>query len=297
MRNFLDLPSDLRGDLQIFNVPATGNNQFVAWQKPRGLGMCHMVVIAGGGAGGAGGAGSASTSRDGGGGGGSSSLTRVTCPLFFLPDMLYVQVGAGGNASLASAGINSVVSVYPSTAQASNYVGAAIAGNQGSTGAAGGAGASGGTIVGFSTNTLAGMAQMTSVAGQAGAAGGVGNSTGGTTTFPATSILMMGGAGGAGSVAADLAGGVVATYAANSIIGQAVPSAPTAGAGNNGSDGPTLWQPMWFFGGGGGSSSNAGVGAFGGNGSYGAGGGGGGAGVTGGNGGNGGNGLVIIYSW
>ena len=72
----------------------------------------------------------------------------------------------------------------------------------------------------------------------------------------------------------------------------------TPGTGSvDGSGGPEIWKPMFFFGGVGGSSNNTGIGGNGGNGSYGSGGGGGGAGTTGGRGGNGGSGIVIITCW
>lgn len=107
-----------------------------------------------------------------------------------------------------------------------------------------------------------------------------------------TSVLALGGAGGAGTMSADFAGGGY-TAIANSWLSEKRPIAPAAGS-FDGSGGTQLWNPFFSFGGVGGSSSNAGVGGNGGNGAHGAGGGGGGGGTTGGRGGNGGDGLVII---
>ena len=74
---------------------ATGGWQ--TWIKTRGKSMINITVIGGGGGGGAGTVGAAAaTTRTGGGGGGSGAVVQATGPLLVLPDILYVQAGAGG---------------------------------------------------------------------------------------------------------------------------------------------------------------------------------------------------------
>jgi hypothetical protein len=292
-------------DVQIFTVPSTvTNTQWHTWQKPRGKTMAHMIVIGGGGGGGGGFTGAAASARGGGGSGGSSAVTRVTIPLIFLPDTLYIQVGAGGagvgsGGGTAGSGILSYVAVFPNTT-ASNVIAlsgaAGAAGGTTGTGAAVGAAGAAGTIATIASMPLAGAGQYQMIAGQIGVAGGaVTGAVGTAQSIPTTSVITTAGSGGAGTTSADFAGGLF-TSISNTLLSEARPATPAAGS-FDGSGGVTLWKPMFFFGGVGGSSSNTGIGGNGGNGSYGSGGGGGGGGTTGGRGGDGGSGIVIIMSW
>lgn len=301
-------PDRTGGNLQIFTRPSTvTNTQWMTWSKPAGCSMAFMMVIGGGGGGGGGFTRAAAAAGGGGGGGGSSAVTRVWMPLCLLPDRLYIQVGAGGQGvasggGTAGSGVLSYVAVYPNTA-ALNVV--AVSGNAGAvgggtgTGAAVGAAGTAGTIATIANMPLAGLGSYVFIAGQIGIAGGaVAGANGGAQSFPTTSIITMGGTGGAGTTSADFAGGGVSA-SANTLLSDFKPTAPAAGS-NNGSAGYLIRPPSgpWFsFCGLGGSSSNTGIGGAGGNGGPGSGGGGGGAGTTGGRGGDGGSGMVLIQCW
>lgn len=78
-------------DVQIFTNPSTVTNvQWCTWKKPRGKSMMHILCIGGGGGGGGGFTRTAGNAGGGGGSGGGSAQTRVTLPLFYVPDILYV---------------------------------------------------------------------------------------------------------------------------------------------------------------------------------------------------------------
>jgi hypothetical protein len=301
-----NLPSKFGGnDVQIFTQPCTvTNTQWLTYRRPRGITMLHIICIGGGGGGGGGFTAAAAAARGGGGSGGGSACTRVTIPAFLLPEVLYVQVGAGGGGvgsggGTATSGVLSYVSVWPNTT-ANNVVAisgaaAAVGGGTG-TGAAVGAAGTAGTIAVIGSMPLAGLGHFDLIAGQIGVAGGaVAGANGTAQVLPTTSILCGGGSGGAGTTSADFAGGAF-TATANTLVSEQRPATPAAGS-NPGSGGPAIWAPFFMFGGGGGSSSNTAAGGAGGNGAYGAGGGGGGGGTTGGRGGDGGNGIVIITGW
>lgn len=306
MLDLLHLPKDTgNSDVQYFTTPSTVTNlQWNTYLKPRGKTMLSILCIGGGGGGGGGFTGVAASARGGGGSGGSSSITRVIIPFYFLPDVLYIQVGSGGQGvgsggGTAGSGILSYVTVAPNTT-ATNCI--AISGAAGavggSTGTAAAVGAAGtaGTIGVIGSCPFAGLGNFQFIAGQNGVAGGaVAGAVGTAQTIPTTSVLTTGGSGGAGTTSADFAGGLF-TAIAFSYLSEQRPATPAAGS-FDGSGGSTLWKPFFSFGGTGGSSSNAGIGGNGGNGGYGAGGGGGGAGTTGGRGGDGGNGIVIMTAW
>lgn len=290
------------GNTQIFNRPSrVTNTQWMTWIKPRGLSMAHIIGFGGGGGGGGGFSAAAGNARGGGGAGGSSGVTRVTIPLFLIPDMLYIQVGVGGLGGPAGTGGTdgelSYVSIAPNTT-ATNVLLICPNGTlgNGGSGTAAGTGGSAGAAGSISQMPLAGLGQFATIGGQAGAAGGAQTGAIGVAiAIPVTSTLCQGGSGGAGTTSADFAGGEC-TAIANSWLSQQRPATPAAGS-FNGSGGPQIWKPFFSFGGLGGSSSNTGLGGNGGNGAHGAGGGGGGGGTTGGRGGDGGGGIVIIICW
>ena len=275
--------------------------------------MAHIICI-GGAAGGGGGA-AGGTGVSGGGGGGSSAVTRVTIPIFLLPDVLYIQVGAGGIGGLGdvigatgngTAGLLSYVAVYPNTT-ASNVLaisGAAGAGGGGNGNTGAGTAGTAGTIAVIGSMPLAGLGQFALIAGQDGLAGVVTDADGQSESIPVTSVITTGGASGGSSSTVDHKGGAF-TVIASSLLSLSAPIAPAAGA-NDGSAGPQLWEPLFSFGGCGGSGIAAGLnpGGVGGRGARGGGGGGGGTSPTGRggggtrvSGGHGGDGIVMIYAW
>lgn len=294
-------------DVQVFNRPSTvTDTQWLTWTKPRGATMVNILAIGGGGGGGGGFTAAAAAARGGGGGGGSSAHSRCLLPCLYLPDILYIQVGQGGQGVLsgggtAGSGILSYVSIAPNLTTSNLLLASGAAGAVGGvtgTGAAAGTGGAAGTAVAAgSAMPLSGAGQVNWTAGQVGSAGGAQTgAVGVAVAIPVTQALCQGGSGGAGVTAADFAGGLF-TAIAGSWLSEQRPATPAAGTAGHGSGGPQIWQPFFSFGGGGGSSSNASAGANGGNGAHGAGGGGGGGGTTGGRGGNGGSGIVIILSW
>lgn len=306
MLDTFHLPTAQGGaDIQMFTGPATVTNlQWTPWLKPRGKSMLHAICIGGGGGGGGGFSGGSGTNRGGGGSGGSSGITRVTIPLILLPDILYIQVGAGGVGigvgGTAGAGILSWISIYPhfenTNILAVSGATPASGGANGTSGASGTFG-SGGVIASIATMPLALMGQFNFSVGKDGVTGGAPGVAGTNLDFfsPTTTFGTMSGTGGAGVSSTDLAGGAFNTLA-NSLLRSYSPDAAPAGS-NDGSGGPMIWKPFFSFGGMGGGSSNTGPGGNGGNGAYGSGGGGGGGGTTGGKGGDGGPGLVMMIAW
>lgn len=304
MLDVFGLPSERNCDIQVFTRPCTALHfQYETWRRPRGCSMSTMLAIGGGGGGGGGHSAAAGNARGGGGAGGSSGISRLTIPIFLLPEILYVQVGAGGTGGAATVNGNNGVSSWIGISTQNSTVNRVLvsgdtqaSGGVAGTGAAAGTGGNAGTIGSIGNCVFAGLGNFNFIAGQAGAAGGSQAGANGTAiTIPTSSCVCQGGSGGGGTTSADFAGGAF-TAVAGAFISDFRPSTPAAGS-NSGSGGPQLWRPFFSFGGGGGSSSNTGVGGHGGKGAYGAGGGGGGGGTTGGTGGDGGQGIVIIISW
>lgn len=299
------LPTGIKTDVQIFNVPSTSSGlQVHTWTKPPWATMAYMLCIGGGGGGGGGFTRAASAAGGGGGGGGSSGQSRLVIPTIFLPDTLFVEVGAGGQGvasggGTAGTGGISFISLQPNATSLNAVLASANAGATGGgtgTGAAVGAAGTGATAVTIGNSVFSGLGVYQFLGGQSGVAGGaVAGANGTANTIPTTGIMTMGGTGGAGTTSADFAGGAI-TASADSLISQMRPATPAAGS-FNGSGGYFSQKPFFSFPGLGGSSSNTSTGGAGGNGAYGSGGGGGGAGTTGGRGGNGGGGYVAIISW
>jgi len=270
-----------------------------------------MVLFVGIGSGSGGGGGwtrAAGTPGGGAGGGATGGMARVLVPAFLIPDVLYLQIGAGGVGGPAtttigggngSPGIRTYVSVSPSTV-ANNVLlvssnAAPTAGQSGDSTAAGSNGIAA-TIATIANMPLAAMGIFSMIAGQDGGIGAPQTGSDGiSVTFPTTGLRVTGGAGGAGVTAVDFAGGII-TPTANSYLGEQCAAAPAAGSAS-GSGGRLIMWPLFGLGGCGGSASNAGNGGDGGNGGIGSGGGGAGSGVTGGAGGVGGSGLIEITCW
>jgi hypothetical protein len=272
--------------LDLFNTPVPQNANYQEfygggtvrdWVKPRGSSMVRMVLIGAGG-GGVGG----SLTNTLGAGGASGAITTWIGPAIFVPDVLRVVIGAGGNGGLEdgngqNGGATSI------TYQAKETAGYTLLT---ANGGGGGTGITGGAAAAASSNNYFGAAGIfSSIAGQAGAPRN-GAITASTTTF------LSGGAGGAAT--SGVPGSNVNTnYGYPTITGGA------GTTGGNGGDGFFITQPLMLgAGGAGGGGHSSGTSGSGGNGGIGCGGGGGGRGTTsGGKGGNGGPGAVFIWSW
>jgi hypothetical protein len=302
MLDFSHIPKGYAGaaDQQIFigtNTSIVGASQ--QWLKPRGISMIQILCL---GQGGNGGAGAIGATALGGTGGGSGAQSALLIPAAFIPDVLYIQAGAGG----AGTAIASIVATRPHGATAASIplpqdtfliAGGAI-GNAVTAGAVG-------TIA---TAILSGKGMATFLAGIAGgAAGAITGTAGAAVAANTTGLLVSGGGGGGGmSAAAAAAGGAAFTTAMTSGYtgaggGTAGASAVNGGQGNNG----VVDLSRLVFGGGGGGGAGfpavtVSAPGTGGGGGFGCGGGGGGGGVTGQTiavGGRGGAGLVIVNCW
>lgn len=313
--DLFNLPPTTSANVQVFTGPVSTvtNVQWFTWTKPRGVSMIEFIGIGSGSGGGGAFSNIAGSTRGGSGGGASGGMARVLIPAIFIPDVVYLQIGAGGVGGIptatnvvpalandGTAGVITYVSVAPNTA-AGNVIlrssNAAPTRGQCGSGTAAGSNGAGGTIATIANMPIAALGVYFMIAGQDGAIGAPETGANGfSVALPTTGIRAGGGAGGAGVTATDFAGGII-TPIASTYLGQQCAAAPAAGAGGDGSGGPMIWQPLFGFGGCGGSSSNTGTGGNGGNGGYGAGGGGAGSGVTGGYGGAGGSGLIAITCW
>ena len=230
------------------------------WVKPRGASMCRMLLIGAGAGGRIGSSGNLV-------GGGSGAVTQWIGPAIFIPDILRISLGAGGESG--AAGGNTTI-IYQSK-DGTGYT--LLTANGAASQTAGAA----------SSNNYFGAAGIfKSIAGQNGAAIAT-SITASTTTF------LSGGAGGNAS-GAGAGGNVACNYGYPTIAG--------GGNGLKGADGFFITQPIMMGAGGAGGGSSSSIGGNGGNGGIGCGGGGGGFGnTTIGLGGRGGDGAVFIWTW
>lgn len=307
MLDFSHIPSQYpNADVQVFVGTSSGSSQRIAWTKPRGKTMGHILLVGCGGNGGNGVVG-ANSLAGGGGGGGSGGQTSIRFPLWAIPDTLFISLVVGG------AYQNSSISIAPDATIITNNVliqaGAGAAGGNGTTVPAGG---SAGAAAGVQSGTFMPLGWQwiqQALAGQAGSAGGT-TTSGSSVTLPTTGLLVTGGTSGAGLPAAAAQGNSGGNFNGGGIFPsrtggwfQAVATLPGI-AGDSGQQ-PTPSVLLFYGGLGGGSShgSATGAGLFGGNGGDGApgcGGGGGGACLTGGVagvGGKGGPAFCIITCW
>ena len=297
--NFSDNACSLKR--QVFHCNASTGSTWQTWVKPRNTKFVSFFVLGGGGGGGGGQTNPASNTRRGGGSGGSSSFTTGLFIATLIPDILYIQVGAGGaGGGAAAAGGNgdlSYVSLYPDTTiNPGNVIlqsGDSPAGGAATIAAGGTAGVAGAAWTGtlFDKNGLVSVFD-----GQIGVTGPLGAPT----NKSISGLTSAGASGGGVATSTASSGGTIIGAGFIPTISGGVVSGGTGGAGYAStipSNNMTSRLPMIFTGGAGGGASNATAGGNGGNGSYGCGGGGGGGGTTGGNGGNGGHGVIIITSW
>jgi hypothetical protein len=290
----------------------TLSSQWQTWRKPRGVKNVYMIGVGGGSSGAVGD--NAAATNVGGNGGGSGGQTCVWIPAFFVPDVLYVQCGAGGrqpttlvSGQLQQGGGPTYVAIEPSTTLTANMTVLLANGGQAAS-------VSGGVLATIAGMPLAARGFYTFFAGQAGTSGGfAGNGNGTALTFPTTGLMVMGGAGGGGG--GNPTGGVGGSRSVPAGVpindfflptqtgGIAAASATPAGAGGSGVIVRNFIMNYGGLGGGGASSASGGVAGAGGNGAPGSGGGGSGGSTTvaGANTlarpGNGGDGFVIIMSW
>ena len=286
--------------------------QWQTWRKPRGVKNIYMIGV-GGGSSGAVGPNSASTNA-GGGGGGSGGQTSLWIPAFFVPDVLYIQCGAGGKQpttlvsnQLQQGGGPTYVTIEPSTTLTPNMT--LLLANGGVSGVA-----SAGAVATLAGMPLANRGNYTFFAGAGGGAGGTaGNGTGITVNYPTSGLMVTAGTGGGGGGSATGGpGGQMGAPAGSPLdffflpIRQGASPASGATPAAAGESGVILGNYIMNYGGlGGGGASNAsgGQAGAGGNGAPGSGGGGSGGSTTvaGANTlarpGNGGDGFVLILSW
>lgn len=306
---FAHLPNLYEGsDVQMFTLPTSNSGLgWHVWNKPRGKTMLDLLLVGGAGGGGGGFSGIAGSGRGGGGGGACSGFAHVVIPLIYLPDVLYVQIGAGSQGvtvGQAADGVISFVCCQPGTATLNGDTVAASQGTApkgGNTGTAIAAGNGGtpGTASTLSIMPIAGSGQVTFIVGVAGSIGGVpAGAAGPNNPQNLTGIMTWPGGGGGGTTSADFAGSDQRAGTVG-LLQEAVGGAAPAGS-NDGASGRLLLPPrypLYSTSGCGGASSNAGVGGIGGDGGPGSGGGGGGGGTTGGRGGKGGDGFAIFTCW
>ena len=290
----------------------TLNSQWQTWRKPRGVKNVYMIGV-GGGSSGACGANTAATNV-GGAGGGSGGQTCVWIPSFFVPDVLYVQCGAGGqhpttlvSGQTQQGGGPTYVAIEPSTTLTANMT--VLLANGGVAGA----------VTGGAVATIAGMPQAargfyTFFVGQSGGAGGAaGSGSGSNVGYPTTGLMVQGGSGGGGGGNPTGGTGGSRTVPAGVPIndfflpaqsgGTAASGAIPAGAGGSGVIVRNFIMNYGGLGGGGASDTSGGVAGAGGEGAPGCGGGGSGGSTTVAGAdtlarpGDGGDGFVIVMSW
>ena len=301
-----------------FNLALPNENSFVfntpgifPFVKPYGIQFIHMICIGGGGAGGAG-ATLASGSTGGGGGGGAAGITTGIFPADFLPDTVYVSVGAGGAGGIGAGAAGELSAIYLLNQISTTTNGillSAPGGNGGGTTTTSAGGAAG-TLVSAATITsmpAASIGIFTSMDGPAGALGGsevTAPAAGvGSSVIALASSIVCGGAGGGSLGASNFrfsGGSVAATTNASGNINLPTISAGTSSTPAQAQNGTFIFAPHFVSLGGAGGAGDTTIIKPGGIGGMGSGGGGGGAGRTGfgsGNGGNGGNGIVIISCW
>lgn len=263
-------PSGLPTSPHVEKIEFTGNTltagtSWQTWTKPAGKSMLSMMLFGGGGGGGMGAIGNPSTAA-GGGGGGSGGLTIVEMPLAFLPNRLYISVGA----AKTGAGIGSYVSTQPNLT-ANHVVACAYGGAVGGSATDNTAGSAGGAAGAPSAaNMPLGWAFRKAVLGGiGGGAGSTGYSTGGIINMPSTGLRMTGGGGG-GGVGADGNVGENGGYFEPAVVNTVYLYHPggigpelaevAPGAGNHGYRVDTGTGNYFYLGGtGGGSSSTNGL--------------------------------------
>jgi len=303
-----DIPSPEFNVKTFISAPtATGASSWQTWVKPRGCSFIHIFAVGGGGGGGAAIVGDSYLSTGCGGGGGSGTQSSLLFLADNLPDMLFIQVGNGGEGGTGAgvAGGTSVVSIAAITT--GNLVLISTSGGSGGglgSGTTSGLGGNGGATTTIASSVLSYLAQLTyggtiSIAGQAGTAGGTFAMGGVNLVLPITGLIVTGGTGGG---SANAPGGNFITPVGDYVFPVQLGGLANIGVDSKGSNGFKVPNLLYFYGGTGGGSNffGNGVGGSGGIGSYGCGGGGGGLTYDTGlraSGGKGGSGFVTITAY
>ena len=277
-------------DIQIFYA---NGSAWQTWRKPKKCSYVYIMCIGGAG-GGAGGFVNSVYSP----GGASAGISRALYNTQQIPDILYIQVGLGGQGGVSvnpgSAGTRSWVSLQPSSAVAQILI-------QGS----GGSAAAGGTNTGLNSPgesnitqigvTFLTLSNFIGTQGVTSVASASVPTPPNITPFTSQIVTQGGGGGGVGPTS----GASILSTTISPLISGGLSSG--SGNGGDGANGITSYKPFYSLGGsGGGNSQSGGNGGKGGDGGIGSGGGGGGGGASGfigGTGGKGGDGLVIIISF
>ena len=317
MLDFNHILSTPGADIQYF-VGYAGPTliQWQTWRKPRGVKFIYLLGVGGGASGGTGV--NTGTTSGGGQGGDSGAQTNLMIPAMMVPDVLYIQCGAGGpgpttSGSTGNAGVPTYVTIEPDTTLTANmtllFANGGTVGSTAATTTVGGTSGTPAAAAPIANMPLAGRGFYTFLAGQAGTTGGGANNVGVALTVPTTGLMVTGGAGGGGcNSGTGAAGGALS--APTGSLGQdffptiagglaAVTSIP-AGAGVSGYIARNYLMNYGGAGGGGGTLTAGGFSGAGAPGAPGCGGGGsGGANTT--NtalkAGDGGPGFVLIASW
>jgi hypothetical protein len=302
------LPEIGRGKIEAFTFTGTSASRSAVWQKPRGYDFCSILCVGSGGGGGGGAGNSAGSAKGGGGGGASGGFVRALFPIWVLPDVLYIDVsagGAGGNGGTGGSGNGggqpgaSSVRLAPSASDTLALLASqsnSPAGAGGGTSSAGGTGGAAPAASSANNMRFINMAiAFAAIAGTAGTNGGAHTGAIGVAHAIGNTHLFLPGTGGAGCTTTEFAGGAHTAIADSPYIG----SAGGIAGGGVGNPGFRIGSMLAYYGGTGGGSSNSTTGGRGGDAVVpGGGGGGGGGGVTtGGRGGDGGPGLVVIHCW
>ena len=217
MLDFNNILATPGADIQYFQGPATTTLlQWQTWKKPRGAKWIHMIGVGGAG-GGSTGINTGLTSG-GGAGGTSGAQSVVMIPAMFVPDVLYIQAGAGGPGGAASgvaggAGTVTYVCIEPYTTIApagTLLLAPAGTANNPATATTGGTGGAAVNATTIASMCLAGRGFYTLIAAQTGITGGANTAAGLSQNNPTIGLMVTGGAGGGGcNAATGFAGGTI----------------------------------------------------------------------------------------
>ena len=118
MLDILHILNYPNANIQVFTATQPSVDQYQVWVKPRNARMVYMFGVGGGQSGSVG-----NGSTSGGTGGGSAAQTSLLIPAMFVPDILYVQVGKGGQVAIPAVsnaaavnGTNTYVCIEPNPA-------------------------------------------------------------------------------------------------------------------------------------------------------------------------------------
>ena len=191
---------------QFYGDSTTTLTQWHTWRKPRGVKWVYLLGVGGGGSGGTGV--NTGTTSGGGAGGVSAAQSSVLIPAMFVPDILYIQAGAGGqgpttSAAQGTAGQPTYVSIEPDSTLTSNMtllyaLGGTVTSATVATTTTGGAAGTAPIAATIGNMPLAARGYYTLLAGVAGATGGSSTTAGTSVTLPATGLMVTGGTGGGG---------------------------------------------------------------------------------------------------